>query len=101
VRENHVYARFAVPLKRVKQWWPVQLTLDLSVDVDSSAHLIYALPAEERERAYGRLRRLKLMDAIRSGFAPDLAHRIAENGSDRTRGLVLGLCAAADQESRD
>jgi hypothetical protein len=74
----------------------VQLTLDLSVDVDSSAHLIYALPAEERERAYGRLRRLKLMDAIRSGFASDLAHRIAENGSERTRGLVLGLCAAAD-----
>lgn len=78
----------------------VQLALDLPVAVDSSAKWIFSLPRRERERAYGRMKRLSLLKASRNGFASALARRIASIGDDRTRGLVLVMDAVAAEGQR-
>jgi hypothetical protein len=67
----------------------------MAVD-DLGANWVFALPGGEREKAYGRLKRLSLLNAMRSGFAEEMAHQIADYDDVRTRGLVGTLTAAAD-----
>ena len=71
----------------------MQAVLDLPVDIDGSAYLIFSLPDCQREKAYARLRRLHLLKALRNGFRPALAHHIADVGDARIRELVLSLSA--------
>ena len=72
----------------------MQAVLDLPVDLDGSAYLIFSLPDSQREKAYGRLRRLHLLKALRNGFRSALANHIVDIGEARIRELVLALSAA-------
>ena len=69
--------------------------LDVPVD-DVGANWIFELPGIERERAYGRLKRLCLVNAMRGGFAWEMACQIADYDDLRTRGFVGTLTAAAE-----
>ena len=87
----HLTTRILDPVSNASKGGDVQAVLDLPVDLDGSARLIFSLPVSQRERAYGRLRRLHLLKAMRNGFRSALAHHIADAGDARIRNLVLAL----------
>ena len=71
---------------------------DLFMDVPvyyAVSNWVFALRGGERERAYGRLKRLSLVSAVRGGFDWKMARAIAEYDDARTRDLVGTLTAAA------